>query len=91
MELVFESLEKNPGKLHSQTLIALVVIQQVKYEANVSCLKFQCFERIDKQDLNNTKLMLQFCRNRLKIEQNCKALSLMLVQILCYLLLVVTN
>ena len=35
--------------------------------------------------------MLQFCRNRLKIEQNCKTLFLMLVQILCYLLLVVIN
>ena len=58
---------------------------------NIYFLKFQCFERIDKKDSNNTKLMLQFCRNRLKIEQNCKTLSLMLVQIHYYLSLVVTT
>ena len=43
------------------------------------CLKFQCFEIIDKQDLNNTKLMLQFCKNRLKIEQKIRTRSLILV------------
>ena len=31
-------------------------------------------------DLNNTKLLSQFFRNRLKIEQNFRTLSLMLVQ-----------
>ena len=31
-------------------------------------MKYQCFERIDKQN----QLKLQFCRNRLKIEQNCR-------------------
>ena len=31
-EKVFENLEKNPFKLHYQTLIILVVTQQVKYE-----------------------------------------------------------
>ena len=30
--------------------------------------------------INNTKLMLQFCRNRLKTEQNCRTLSLMFIQ-----------
>ena len=35
--------------------------------------------------------MLQFCRNNLEIGQNCKTLLLVLVQILCYLLLVVIN
>ena len=31
-EIVFENLEKNPGKLHYQILITLVVTQTVKYE-----------------------------------------------------------
>ena len=31
-ETAFESLEKNLGKIHCQTLITLVVTQQVKYE-----------------------------------------------------------
>ena len=44
------------------------------------CLKFHCFGRKDKLDLNNPKVMLQFCRKRLKTEQNCRALSLILVQ-----------
>ena len=44
------------------------------------CQKFHCFGRKDKLDLNNPKVMLQFCRKRLKTEQNCRALSLILVQ-----------
>ena len=47
---------------------------------SIYCLKFQYFERICKNDLNNTKLMLQFWRNRLKVEQNCGTPSLILVQ-----------
>ena len=51
------------------------------------CLKFQCFERIGKYDLSSTKLMLQCFRKKLKIKQNYRTMSLMLVQILFYLLL----
>ena len=31
-KIIFENLEKNPGKVHYQTLIALIVTQQVKYK-----------------------------------------------------------
>ena len=31
-DMILQNFEKNPGKLHYQTLITLVVIQYVKYE-----------------------------------------------------------
>ena len=37
-------------------------------------------EQANKIETIYTKLMVQFCRNRLKIEQNCERLSLMWVQ-----------
>ena len=58
-----------------------VKIIAIFYERrNIYCFQFQCFERIGKYDLNNTKLVSQFCRNKLKIEQNCITQSLTLVQ-----------